>query len=343
MRRAVLLILFLFITATTSMAQVKVGQDGTISGLAFNDYYWVVSNHRESLEGSNGFRFRRIYLGYTHRYNDSFSGRLRLEMNSEGNYQTGGRMTPFVKDAWLKWENDRHEILAGISPSPTFALVESIWNYRSVEKTPLDLQRLAGSRDFGLAAKGALDESERWNYHVMVGNGNSTGPETDEGKKMMLSLSYQLTGQWVVEAYGDWNSLADDTPRKTVQGFVGYESETVAFGALYAFQQTDNPIAGDTNLDIASAFVRAALAQGTTGLLRVDHMFAPNPDGENISYLPFSNEAESTLVVAGVDFQLSEDMISLIPNIEAVIYGETPDGMTPATDFIPRITLFYSF
>lgn len=344
MRHTVLLCLFLFISTSAAFAQVKVGESGKLSGLVYSDYYWMISNHDESLEGNSGFWIRRIYLTYDRELNESFSTRLRLEMNGEGDFATAARMTPIVKDAWLKWENERHEILAGISSTPTFSLVKDVWGYRAVEETPLNLQNFGSSRDFGLAAKGSLDEDERLSYHAMIGNGHGhNGAEINQGKKVMLSLSYQLTDQWVVEIYGDWNSLSGDQNWTTVQGFAGYQSENLSFGALYARQHRSRPEPmGDLNLDIASIFARASVSSSATGFLRADHMFDPNPGGSEISYIPFSNDAESTLLIGGVDFDLDSG-VHLIPNIEAVVYSETPLGDTPKSDLLPRLTLFYQF
>ncbi len=345
MRRiAILCLLFLSISISRSFAQVNVGESSKLSGLVYSDYYWMASSHDESLEGSNGFWIRRIYFTYDHKVNESFSSRLRLEMNGEGDFTTSARMTPVVKDAWLKWENERHQILAGISPTPTFELVRDTWGYRAVEETPLNLQNFGSSRDFGIAAKGTIGEDEKLGYHVMVGNGHGhNGAEIDKGKKLMLSISYQLTDQWVVEVYGDRNSLSGDQSWTTLQGFAGYRTEDLSFGALYARQHRSRPAPlGDLNLDIASVFARAAFTASTTGFFRVDHMFDPNPAGSNISYIPFSDDAESTLLIGGVDIAIDSG-IHLIPNIEAVIYGETPLGNTPKSDLIPRLTLFYQF
>lgn len=344
MRRIGSLCLFLFVIISGSLAQVNVGENGTLSGLVYSDYYWIASNHNESLEGNNGFWFRRIYLTYDREFSQSFSTRLRLEMNGEGDFVTSAKMIPVVKDAWLKWENNRHEIFAGISPTPTFSLVKDTWGYRSVEETPLNLQNFGSSRDFGIAAKGMLDEDERWNYHAMVGNGHSNNAaEINQGKKGMLALSYQLSEQWIVELYGDWNDLSGEEYWTTVQGFAGYRSEDLNVGALYAYQYRNLPgAAGDHNLDIASLFARTSISREMVGFLRIDHMFDPNPAGEDISYIPFSNNAESTLLIGGIDFTLDTD-IHLIPNFEAVFYGETSTGTTPRSDLIPRLTLFYQF
>lgn len=347
MRRLGILCLFLLISISSVQAQVKLGDDASLSGRVFSDYYWVASSHNEDLENNNGFWFRRIYLTYNRELGGSFSTRLRLEMGNEGDFVSSSDMFPSVKDAYLKWENDQHEVLAGISSTPTFGLVEDLWGYRSVEKTPLDLHDLGSSRDFGIAARGTLGSENKWGYHAMLGNGQSNGPEVNQGKKVMLSIHHKLTENWIVEAYGDFNSFAEDEYWTTLQGFAGYQTENTSLGLLYARQFRNNPdvIPGhsqDVTLEIASIFARTSFTDQTSGFLRIDRMFDPNPDGEGISYIPMSNEAKPTFIVGGMDF-LIESGIHLIPNIEAVMYGESAQGTTPKSDLIPRLTLFFQF
>ena len=151
-----------------------------ISGLVYGDYYWLAADHREALEDQNGFWFRRIYLTYDHTFSKAFSARLRLEMNSPGDFSSSERMTPYVKDAWVKWTHGSHAVSFGLAPTPSFEFVESVWGYRSVEKTPLDLLRWDSSRDIGLLAQGALGGRTR--YSVQVGNGSGVNGETDRAK-----------------------------------------------------------------------------------------------------------------------------------------------------------------
>ena len=86
-------------------------------------------------------------------------------------------------------------------------------------------------------------------------------------------------------------------------------------------------------------FAAAKLGKKTWGFARVDRRFDPNPDGEKISYLPFSSGAKSTLILAGLDFELDEN-VNLIPNIELVIY-DVDSGDAPDSDVIPRLTFYY--
>lgn len=343
MKKLALLSVIVLLCAGAITAQDK----GELSGLLFGDYFWMASNHDEDLEGKNGFWIRRIYLTYDRSLSDSFSARVRLEMSSEGNFVTSAKLDPVVKDAYLEWESGDHAILAGISGTPTFNISEDVWGYRSVEKAPLDLHDFGSSRDFGIAAQGKLGGNGNLQYNLMFGNGNSNSSEVDKGKKWMLSLAYNLTENFVIEAYGDWNDQAGDTDYYTLKGFAGYQSDSFNAGFVYAHQKRDN-FYDETNqmtdleLDIISAFTNFSISEKTTGLLRVDHMFEPNPDIVDNDYLPFNVESESTLIIAGIDIAL-DDNVHLIPNIETIIYGENAAGDTPNTDILPRMTLFFTF
>lgn len=326
---------------------VTAQNNGELSGLFFGDYFWMASNHDENLEGQNGFWIRRIYLTYDRNLTDSFSARVRLEMNSEGDFITSAKLEPVVKDAYLEWKSGEHSIIAGISGTPTFGLSEDVWGYRSVEKAPLDLHNFGSSRDFGIAAEGKLGPEGNLRYHLMFGNGNSNGSEVNKGKKWMLSLAYYLTDHFVIEGYADWNDRAEDTDYSTLKGFAGYQSDSFSAGFVYAHQKREKffTTAGqseDLELDIFSAFTNFSLSEKTTALFRIDHMFEPNPGMTDNDYLPFSGEAESTLVIAGIDIELDEN-VHLIPNIETIVYGKNTAGETPTTDVLPRLTLFFTF
>lgn len=325
-----------------AVGQVSVGNNGELSGLVFGDYFWMASHHDSTVEGSNGFQFRRVYLTYDHDITDTFSSRLRLEMNSDGNFNSSSSMTPDVKDAYLQWESGSHQIKAGISPSPLFSLIEDVWGYRSVEKSPQDLYGFGSSRDFGLSFKGTLNEGEKLNYHFFFGNGNGNESELDRGKKIMLSLSYNISEQLVVEGYGDWNDTGSGDIL-TAQGFAGYRSDQLNIGALYAYQYRQNANFDDgLHLDLVSLFSNMRLWDNGKGFIRVDHLYDPNPAGGSITYLPMNPNAESTFLIGGVDVEINSN-VNIIPNIEAIIYGETMFLENPSPDIMPRLTLNYEF
>lgn len=345
-RIGILSILVLFLYSAPVFGQQSTGSGSTLSGKVFTDYYWMAKNHNPDIQGENGFWIRRIYMTHEYTFNEAFSSRVRLEMNSAGDFETSAEMMPTVKDAYLKWQNDRHQIFAGISSTPTWGLTEDVWGYRSVEKSPLDLYDFGSSRDMGLSFKGELGNSGNLNYHLFLGNGNSNKPEINTGKKVMFSLAYNVTEHIVVQGYADYNESGDEPGSRdsfTSQVFAGYQSEQLNIGALYANQQREGLLgAPNRSLDLVSVFANAKFSDTVKGYLRADHMFDPYVGGSDNSYIPFAENAESTFLVGGADISLQEN-IHLMPNIEAIVYGEGTFGQSPDTDIIPRVTLFYEF
>lgn len=311
-----------------------------ISGLVFGDYYYFASSHDPDFEDQNGFWLRRAYLTLDHTMTHGFSGRLRLEGNGAGD-MTDTRLTPFVKDAYLRWSSGSHGVLLGMSGTPSIEFIDSFWGYRFVEKTPLDLQRWDGTRDLGIAAQGTLGPGKTLNYHVMFGNGSDTGSEVNTNKTVRAAFGYRGTSGVVLEGYADWQDQPDDADRSTLQAFFGYRKPRGRIGLQYAHQTRRLALEPATGFDLASAFVVARVTGRHWILARVDRMFEPNPNGDRIPYLPFSTEAPSTLVIVGWDILLSPN-VHVGPNVEFVKYGDA--GGTPVrSDKVARMTFYFDW
>lgn len=314
----------------------------TIKGIVFGDAYWVAANHDTAIEDENGFWFRRIYLTLDSDLGDGWGLRLRLEASSPGDFVSSDKIEPFIKDAYLKKKLKGTELYLGLASSPTWGLIEKSWGYRAVEKTPMDLQKLGSSRDFGVAVKGGFGENRKIRYHAMLGNGSGTKGETNEGKKAMLSVSFHPTKKCLIEAYGDFENRPGETNRSTYHLFGAYSTEKNRFGVQLARQTRETGPGADLDLDLASAYAVFQLRDNMSLLARVDRMFDPNPDGASISYIPFDPTAESTLLLVGLDFAIGK-RVNLIPNVEAVSYSDAGALPTPDNDLIARFTFFARF
>jgi hypothetical protein len=227
----------------------------------------------------------------------------------------------------------------GLSSTPTWGTVEKVWGYRSVEKTPLDLQKLGSSRDVGVALKCDLENLLK--VHLMAGNGASNKSETDKHKKLLLSLGVEPVDGVIVEAYGDVLTGPEGENIFTAQGFAAYQTEKGRVGVQFA-HQTRQGEKEDTKLEIGSVFAVLQPLEKVAVFARYDRMFDPNPSGEKISYIPFDSTAKSNFFVAGLDFSPQKN-VHIIPNVEIVLYDEPDSGDKPDTDIIPRITLYYKF
>lgn len=315
-----------------------------IHGLMFGDYYWVPLNHRPALEGENGFWFRRIYLTFDSKLGEPFSARLRFEAQSPGDFVDDARLEGFVKDAWLKWKLTDHEILFGISPTPTIDFVEKMWGYRPLQKSPLDLQQIRPTRDFGVAAHGKLNGSGTIRYRAMAGNGSGVGAEVDEGKSVSAAFNFHPTKPLYVDVYADHAQREGELDSSTFQIFAACNKERYRVGVLYARQNREIGVgSADLDLDVASIYGVLEIKDDLTFVSRIDRMFDPNPQGPLILYIPFSPIAKSTLLILGTDFKLHEK-VNFIPNVQAIFYDDAILGLPdPDNDLQVRLTLFFHY
>ncbi len=315
-------------------------QKTTVNVLFFGDAFFIPEHHEATFDGESGVWLRRLFLTVDQKLTDEITARVRVEGNSPGDFTSNSDITPFLKDAYVRWTPGRHALTLGLAATPTFDAVEKSWGYRPVEKTLLDLQRIAGTRDFGISAQGSFDAAKRVRYNAQIGNGAGTRNETNKGKKASVALGFYPGGGWVLEVYGDFENRPNDTDRTTYRLFGGIEQKWGRVGVEAGRQARDTASGDSQDLDFASAWAVFALSEKWSLLVRADHMFDPNPEGDRIPYLPFATNADSTLIIFGLDYRVAKGL-SLIPNVEYVTYGEAEVGSDPGDDVIARLTFAY--
>jgi hypothetical protein len=310
------------------------------SGLMFGDYYYVAQSHRSELEGQNGFWIRRIYLTFDHTLSSAFSLRVRLEVNSKGDFKSTGVNTPYVKDAWLKWSFGAHSLSFGMAPTANIDFLETFQGYRSLEKSPLDLYRWDGSRDLGLLLQGGLGRQGRTRYSFQFGNGSGTGSEIDASKSVRGQLIHRFARGLVLEGYADWQDRPQGKDISTIEALAGWQAKRWRASLEYGYQRRRLAGSGgaDLALDFLSAFAAVQVSPQFTLVGRADRNFDPIPGGETIDYLPFAEKAKSLFGYLGVDVTLHKN-VHLIPNVEMTSYGEATGGTKPCPDVIPRVTV----
>jgi hypothetical protein len=330
------LLLAAFTLAAT--AAPALAGEGKFSALVFGDYYWMAANHDSTIEDMNGLWIRRVNLSWDQEFDDTWSGRIRLEANQPGDFTTPLTISAFIKDAWVKATKNGHAAIIGISTSPSISLTEEVWGYRALEKVPFELQNLVTSRDGGLALQGDFGENKVVGYHVMVGNGTHVNQETNTKKKAMGSLRIRPVEHIVLEAYGDYEDRVGSGNRVTYFGFAGYQADNLRAGVQYG-QQTRMETGEDIDLRILSGFVAAGVSEKMWLVGRVDRNMDPNPGGAAIAYMPFSPLAANTFFLAGVDFRVAEGA-SIMPNVEGTIYDDPDDSSLekPDSDLMVRLT-----
>ena len=336
------------ISVLMMISSAVVADGGKISGLYFGDYYYIAAHHNEELKSHNGFWTRRVYLTYDQKLNETFSSRLRFEVNSPDGLKEGavGKNIPYVKDAYLRVspKDSSHSIYLGRSITPTFAVVSKLWGYRSVEKSIALLQKYGSTRDLGIAIKGKVPGVDMLSYHAMLGNGAGTRSETNEGKKGYLSTTLKPSGGVIVQGYVDFEARKHDMNRITIMGLLGYQMDDYRAGVQFSHQvRSKGEGEDDVSIQGVSVFGAAAIKPEKIWVFgRIDKMLSVNSEGPEFTYTPMSGDAKSNTIIAGLDYRPAKN-VHIIPNVFMVIYDSPEEGEKPGADLMTRVTLYYKF
>lgn len=332
------------------------------SGLMFGDYYWYYQWHQDqisdanptSVEGQQGFWFRRIYFTYDFAYSEKLSTRFRVEMNSNGDF-TGGDLVPYVKDANLTWSyKGKHKLTLGVLPSLTFDWLDGFWGLRHIEKSPADLYRIDSSRDFGFTLDGPTPLKDL-SYAAQFGNESGSGSEANTGKILRLEGRYDRNNGLALEGFYSFASRPAGEDRKTAQGIVGFRNDVGRAGAQYLWQERSSGQADVSNqtISIWSGFgVWDVLPKKTDVFLRVDNVKGHLgevetglPGAEGIDYLLLSSQSPFTAWIFGSEWFLHPS-VRMGPNLELVRYAHDPEPTNfpgRRNDSIFRVTFFWTF
>lgn len=307
-----------------------------LSGLAFIDYAYIVSDEDPDLEGANSFDYRRIYLTADSRLSDDVRVRVRLEAIGQAT-TAAGRPSPFVKDVWVRWQyaESGHRATLGVQPPPLFDFTESVWGYRSLDRTVMDRSRIRSSRDFGVRLDGPLALGGDLQYHAMVGNGRGVRPEAEgeEGKHVYGQVTLRR-GALRASLGADYTARIPNLPdaeRQSgarVSGLVGAVTDRVRGGVEVFYNHAESDRAGLDSRDGIGVSVFGAVdtSARTSVIARYDYL---DPDvafsGSQIT------DTDEHYLLAAVAYR-PLPALALMPNVIATF----PDGEDPSV--VARVT-----
>ncbi|MGD0592007.1 MAG: hypothetical protein ABSA44_14600 [Bacteroidota bacterium] len=345
---------------------------GKFSGYMFGDYYYNVgrdssfnhtapsnsasSSSAPGAKAMQAFQFRRIYLAYDNDISEQFTTRFRLEADqgalasSTGDVLSSGKVSVFVKDAYLRWKNifSGSDAIFGVQPTPAYDVSEAAWGYRSLEKTIMDLRGIVDSRDMGLSLKGKITGDGMLNYWLMLGNGAGTAkPETDRYKRYYAHIQLKPTTNLQATLYIDYkdvpNIAAGNNSTTTTALFVGYAEpfmynigvEGFMTSQSNAFTPTGGSLGSKDGLGV-SVFGSVNLIPELAAVVRYDY-YDPNTNSATNAKGDVRN-----YVIAGLSWKVDKN-VSIMPNLLYETY-EAPVGKgEPDPSITARLTLYYVF
>ncbi len=360
---------------------------GRIWGYAFGDYNY--KGHSDTLnrggsnqytgipKGRNEFQMRRIYLGYDYNISKTFSAELLLA--AEDNVTTGAGTTSgdllsdnklsfYVKLANIRWKNiwKGTDLVVGQVATPAFPLLsEKTWAYRSIERTIADIRRTP-SYDFGATLQGKFDAKGNYGYNVMVGNGSSAKPESDNYKWFYGDVYAMFFDKKLIfDVYADYEKLNWTSTwhhsRQMLKGFVAYNTPALTIGAEGFINNLKNDnfatkISGgvDTLSAVSkgiSLYIHGDIVKSKLRFFARYDAFNPTNKINNAVYNKYAGNTgnyndpvtKESFITAGLDFTPVKG-VHFMPNIWYNSY--TNQGFVAkynSSDVVYRLTFYFVF
>jgi opacity protein-like surface antigen len=334
---------FLLLTLLALLIWGSAQLPAAISALAFGDYYFQLKNNNAAIEKQNGFWLRRIYLTYDSDLSDKLKARVRLEIQSPGNFPTAtALLNPYLKDSYLSYQFlPLHKITLGIQGCLSFDNIDKWYGYRHVEKTMWDLYKVRSSREFGLTLSGSFDTTKKFNYSVQFGNNSGYKNEIDKYKEIGVDFTLNLTPQLIIEINGDRATVSATKTDSQYQAFAGYQGDWGRVGVNYGNEIIAETGKADVNFGVLSAFAVAKFSKQVEALARYDLTFDPQPNGQG-DFLVIEKGYKTNLFILGLGWNI-HPKLQIMPNIKLLSYQANAAGVTPKANQQFNITFNYQF
>lgn len=348
MSRIVAPFLLVFTLLGFSYSQEKTG--GSIHGLIVGDYFYKAGGDLQPFGDSlsqysqpmardfQGFQIRRLHFFYDYLISEQFFTRFQLEGNNKS-LEPGGRQGLYVKTAYAEWRNifPASNLLLGLIPTITWASVEGVWGYRSVEKTITDFRNLGSGSDMGVQLRGSVCSNRSLNYAFMIGNGNAQKPENNKYKKFYGMLGGRPLQNFSVEAYADHEPAASGKDRTTWKIFISYTEDPLMAGAeiMEQIQHNQDTLHNNCSVFGISAFSWYRISELCKAFARIDY-YDPNRFSPGTGFYEY-------FISVGFDYTPVKD-IHFMPNIWINTFTDKSNmSRKKDADIVPRLTFYYTF
>jgi hypothetical protein len=361
-------------------AQVK------ITGEAFGDYAYKLQTDTQgrgnfqysSLKKDyNAFDIRRVAIGLSAPLSPKFIAEALL--SHDGNTLPDGSRALYVKFANIRWKGllPGLDIIIGQQRTPSITTlngVEQYWGYRPIEKTMLDMRRIAPTFDLGLGFQGCNKDSSR-GFDLMIGNNTAAKTVTTTSKRAYFGI-YQkfFKRRLIIQLYTDYYRQQANTftnpDLTTTKGkpymrswnayklFAAWQTKNFTIGAEAVYQlqrkalaMVDSELVGFPAIYNSfspfgiSAFLRGSLLKTKdkkellNGFIRADFW---NPN--TMDYFVFTKSLfpdNDIFLTAGLDYSPMKN-VHFMPNIWLSSFIPKNSGIA-GTDLVARITFSYKY
>lgn len=245
-------------------------------------------------EGSNSeFEVTRAYLGYEHKFSNSFSSRVILDVGDPG--AGDFQFTAFVKNAFLMYEREKFNARIGMIGTDQFNVQEKHWGYRYILKSLQDEYSFGVSADIGAGIEYSPAKFISINASLLNGEGYKR-IQNDSSFKATTGITITPFDGFMVRAYYDYMNSA--AAQSTISLFTGYTVKDFRIGAEYSIQRNNRMVSGNDFSGI-SAWAAYEFAEKFSAFARYDNLWSEALPAES---LPWNHGKDGELFTAGFDY-----------------------------------------
>ena len=151
---------------------------GKLSGVTYFDY--------TKTEKQSGFYFQRQYFGYGGDVSEKVSYKILFDV---GRSDSDTRLTTYLKKAQVNYKSSFGKFNFGLIGMNTYAVQESNWGYRFIEKSAIDKNEFSATADIGVGFSRLLIDNLNLSLLFVNGEGFKK-PQGDEYHKIAFNATY---------------------------------------------------------------------------------------------------------------------------------------------------------
>ncbi len=278
--------------------------EGKIGGVTYFDFI--------STEESSAFNFERQYFGYGGDISDKVSYKILFDV---GRTELDTRLNVYLKKAQVNYKSSLGKVNFGLIGMNTYAVQESNWGYRFIEKSAIDKNGFSSTADLGVGFSKSIIDNLNLSFQIVNGEGFKK-PQGDKYHKIAFNATYgegnlnKNDGYNAGVVYTTENTDAD--PNTMTSLFGGFSGMGIRIGGEYDMQTI-----GGVNSNIVSVSTNYTVRDNIDVFVRYDIY-----DGDT----SIDNDGENYLITGIV--LTCDGGISVAPNVRTTTYEDETEALT---------------
>ncbi len=305
MKRISVVTLVMF--CVTGMAKSQTNEEFKPGGKPFMK---IFSNYHTTFSGgesASAFELTRVYLGYDYQFSKKFSAKANIDVGNPGNGSF--EMTAYVKNAYIRYEEDKLAVYFGLIPTNQFNLQEKAWGNRYIAKSFQDAYKFNSSADLGMSIDYKFSDVVSADFILANGEGYKK-LQSDSTLRAGFGVTVKPVKQLTGRVYYDF-STKDGTTLSSLALFLGYTTKKFSLGAEYNMQKNYGFTDGK-DMDGVSCYTSVRASKKIKFIGRYDHIGSCTLPGASSAW---NLSSDGELYLVGLEFSPVEG-VKIAPNFQ---------------------------